>query len=71
MGVLYQYQVNFENLFWAQPVILILKEWKVIAKGDLQQPDVILHSDSNGKNFRSIAPPGCLKNVINFLSEMT
>ena len=48
MGVLYQYQVNFENLFWAQPVILILKEWKVIAKGDLQQPDVILHSDSNG-----------------------
>ena len=70
MGVLYQYQVNFENFFWAQEVIviLLLKEWKVIVKGDLQQADVIWHSDWNDCNFSSQV---AWKNVFNFSSEMT
>ena len=52
----------------SRSLILLLKEWKVIVKGDLQQPDVIWHSDWNDCNFSSQV---AWKNVFNFSSEMT
>ena len=48
-----------------------LVEWKQIVRGDfffenklLQQPDAVFDSESNGRNFSSLAPPGGEKKII-------
>ena len=65
---------NFPEIFRIKKLV----EWKQTVRGDffeiklLLQPDVVFDSESNGRNFRSLAPPDGEKKIIfNFLFKMT
>ena len=52
-------------------------EWKVTVKGDffenklLLQSDAVFDSESNGRNFSSLAPPCGEKKLISIFFKMT